>query len=93
MSDEPNTLTPFALPNRRQKMDDEKLMLFLDRFPNAESLGRFLDEHDTLVEEADRRKWLFGFIKNVAMWMTAVAAGIAVVRGFLGDIGAGGGKP
>lgn len=58
--------------------------------PTAADLGKFLDEHDKLVEEAQRRAWLFGFIKTVALWMTAVAGGLAVIKGYLNDLG---GKP
>jgi len=83
----PDSQTP---PDWRKKVDDEKLMLFLARFPSAEALGRFIDEHEKLVEDANRRTWVFSFIKNVALWMTAVAGGLAVLKGYLSDIG---GKP
>ena len=90
MSDNNRAIAPL---DWRQQADDEKLRAFLARFPSAESLGRFLDEHEALVEEAERRKWLFSFTKAIAMWIAAVAAAIAVIRGFWADIGGGGTKP
>lgn len=87
------TVPPMEVTDWRRKADDEKLMLFVARFPTAADLGKFLDEHDKLVEEAQRRAWLFSAIKTVALWTTAVAGALAVLKGYLNDLGAGGGKP
>lgn len=102
-------LPPNTFADWRRQRDEEKLMIFLSRFRDAEALGKFLDEHDRmrdtvkgfdsmakeleyLVEERERRDWLFRAIKSVATWMIAVTAAIAAFKGFFSDWH-NGGKP
>lgn len=47
------------------------------------------DQHRRLLkmlEDYERRQWLWGFIGRVSKWITGVAAAIAVAQFYLGKI-------
>lgn len=76
----PQTIPPQTLPNWHQQADEEKLRLFLARFPTANDVARFVDEHDKLVENEARRAWLVTSIRTVCLYMAAMAGAIAAYK-------------
>lgn len=101
----PQTLADWRRQNDEAKLmlfltrftSAEALGKFLDEHDRMRERLKAFDEIaediEKLIEEQERREWLFRASKSIATWMIAITAGIAAFKGFFSDFLSGGGKP